>query len=389
MESVSIIIPTFNGGEIFKKCLDSITHQIFDGTVKLLIIDSGSTDDTVQLSENAGAEVLQIDNANFHHSRTRNYALKYTDTDFVVYTVQDAIPLTDKWLSNLLDSIKEDNVAGVTCKQVPHADADAYARFEVDYHNEYLGNKEIVMHIDSKIEYDSLDYNSALKKIRFDNVCAIYNRKILQQIPFPEVRFGEDIAWAKNVMLEGYRIKYDPNVKVEHSHNRSPQYRMNRALINTMLCSEITGKINRDLSFLVMDDIHRVLANINESKEMIAGEINLKSNKNNYTIFTIANKFEFIKKAIKNRFSYVKSRTNEEWISSCKKAYELHMRFVLNEIQNRYPKVSKDELYACLEQVSASLHGQFLGEVAASYTVIKGEVPDDISKFIEPYLEGV
>lgn len=389
MKSISIIIPTFNGGKVFKKCLDSIIHQDFDGTVKLVIIDSGSNDDTLIYSKNAGAEVLQIDNTSFHHSRTRNFALKYTDTDFVVYTVQDAIPLTDKWLSNLLGSIKRDNVVGVTCQQVPHADANAYARFEVDYHNEYLGNKEIIKYIDSKGEYDLLDYNSALKKIRFDNVCAIYNRKILQQIPFPEVGFGEDMAWAKNVMLEGYRIKYDPTIKIEHSHNRSPQYRINRALIDTILCSEITGKVSRDLSFLVMDDILKVLRDINESMKKIADDINMKSNKNSNAIFGVANKFQFIKKIIKKRFVNVSSRTNEEWICSCKKAYELHMRFVLNEIQNRYPKVSKDEMFMCLEQVSASLQGQFLGEVVASYTSIKGAVPNDISKFIKPFLEGV
>ena len=72
---VSIIIPTCNGGQIFSQCLSGLKRQDYAGPLQLIIVDSGSTDKTVELAMKAGAEVQRIDPKQFHHARTRNEAL--------------------------------------------------------------------------------------------------------------------------------------------------------------------------------------------------------------------------------------------------------------------------------------------------------------------------
>ncbi|MBC8427082.1 MAG: glycosyltransferase, partial [Deltaproteobacteria bacterium] len=50
-KGISIIIPTYNGGRIFSKCLEMIGQQDYGAEIQLIIVDSGSTDGTVELAE--------------------------------------------------------------------------------------------------------------------------------------------------------------------------------------------------------------------------------------------------------------------------------------------------------------------------------------------------
>ncbi len=56
-DGVSIIIPTLNGGSTFDTCIKKIRHQDYSGSVQLIVIDSGSTDGTLDLAHKAGAVV--------------------------------------------------------------------------------------------------------------------------------------------------------------------------------------------------------------------------------------------------------------------------------------------------------------------------------------------
>ncbi|MBU1932235.1 glycosyltransferase, partial [Patescibacteria group bacterium] len=54
-QGISIIIPTHNGGQVFSRCLEMIGQQDYSGHIQLIIVDSGSTDGTVELAERGGA----------------------------------------------------------------------------------------------------------------------------------------------------------------------------------------------------------------------------------------------------------------------------------------------------------------------------------------------
>ena len=75
MEGVSIIIPTYNGGVVFKRLLHMISKQQYAGEKQIVIIDSGSDDGTCEEALKSGAELIKIDKKDFHHSRTRNQAI--------------------------------------------------------------------------------------------------------------------------------------------------------------------------------------------------------------------------------------------------------------------------------------------------------------------------
>ena len=139
-------------------------HQ-YAGEKQIVIIDSGSDDGTCEEALKSDAELIKIDKKDFHHSRTRNQAIASALHPYVILMVQDAIPLTETWLADMVNSLEKDDVVGVYGRQIPHDDADLFAMFSVDYHSSYLGNKTIIQRIDKINEFNKLSYEQAIKSI--------------------------------------------------------------------------------------------------------------------------------------------------------------------------------------------------------------------------------
>ena len=86
-----LIIPTLNAGNQFQKLLEQIAAQSLP--IEKLIVDSESTDATVQLAKNFGLEVLTIPRKTFNHGATRQFALEHLlkkfPLDVVIFLTQD------------------------------------------------------------------------------------------------------------------------------------------------------------------------------------------------------------------------------------------------------------------------------------------------------------
>ena len=171
---ISIIIPTHNGGKTFKKCLESIGRQGYEGPVQRIVIDSGSTDGTAEWAEAAGALVRRIDQKKFHHARTRNEALPLARFDRVIYMVQDAIPCSDTWLTQLEKALMAHDVAAVYGEQVPQDDATPYARFEEESIQYGRGRETVIRALASHEEFREMPYDEAYRAIGLDNICVIF-----------------------------------------------------------------------------------------------------------------------------------------------------------------------------------------------------------------------
>ncbi len=80
----SIFIPAFNAGPDFKSVLQRLTEQEAPFKYDILVIDSGSSDQTVDIVNSFGAKnvrLQQIPNAEFQHGRTRNLGIASSEGD--------------------------------------------------------------------------------------------------------------------------------------------------------------------------------------------------------------------------------------------------------------------------------------------------------------------
>lgn len=389
-EGITIIIPTLNGGETFQRCLRAIREQRSGPAPQLIVIDSGSSDGTVETAERERARVIRVRPGDFHHGRTRNEALQHAAHDRVIFLVQDAIPASRDWLGIMSSSLDEDDVAAAYGKHLPHDNADLFAWFETTSLNEFLGDRVLIQELDADSGLLRMPYERAVRLTRCDNVCAIYKRRQLQEIPFPDVVFGEDMAWAGEALSRGLKIKYDPAIRVRHSHNRGPDYRFRRALTANFITAEILGRVRQDLSFLTVRDLDRAGEILKTKQARIAARITGKDDARRIPLPKLWSKLDRIP-----GLPYALARTfrrlsviggRKQWLFNFSRGAEAQLYFMLNKVTGAFPRATGEELLSCTGQMVGSIKGTLYGEVAASYQK-QGSLPPELSEIIRPVLD--
>ena len=221
---ISIVIPTLNGAATLPAVVEAISRQRIDVAVETIAVDSGSTDGTVALLRRHGVKVFDIQAEAFDHGLTRNLGLSLAAGDLVVLLVQDAVPTCDNWLSILTAPFRSDpQLAGTFARQEPCADAGPLTRH---YHASYLAASAVGRTVSATDAdtFAALAPLDRLSRCTFDNVCSCIRRSVWKEHSFRSTAIGEDLAWAKDVLLAGYRLAYVPEAVVLHSHERSVRY---------------------------------------------------------------------------------------------------------------------------------------------------------------------
>lgn len=367
------------------------------GNVQLIIVDSGSTDGTIELAEKSGALIKRIDRRAFHHANTRNEAVLLADYGNIVFTVQDAIPCSKIWLSDLERSLCETGVAAVYTDQIPHDDASPYSRFEIESISKARGQEARIQSIDSLDAFKKMPYDEAYRTISLDNVCAIYKKELLINIPFPEVDFAEDMAWAFKNMLLGQRLLYQPDIKVQHSHNRSPEYAFNRQVINSFWCAKIMSRVENDLSFVTIRDLMALTRAVGRFVNRLGSDIlggrqdfGNKGKKRPEVIGRIRKAY-----SLRNRVRYSmddkftkNSGHQSPGLSEIEQQAEEGIKHILNLIENEYKVTAGEELIEAFDQSIANILGRIYGEAYAS-CMVKGKISSQLEAFMKPYMGGV
>jgi len=224
---VSVIIPVKNGAYWLNNTLTKILTQQVNGPIEIIIIDSGSTDETVEIVKKFPVKYICIPSEEFNHGETRNLGVRAAKGKYVVMTVQDAVPADDLWLAKLLEGFDDDNVAGVCGQQVvPHNEK----MNPVQWFRPVNKPTKVKYHFADANKYNALSPAQKKTVCGWDNVNAMYRKDVLIKIPFRKILFGEDMLWAKDVLIDGYSIVYNMAAQVEHYHNETPDFIFKRTL---------------------------------------------------------------------------------------------------------------------------------------------------------------
>jgi rhamnosyltransferase len=238
---ISVVIPTYNAGPEFEEVLEAVSSQRTDFACELLVVDSGSTDGTLEVARRHSARVLCLPKSEFNHGSTRNRGISEARGEFVAMIVQDALPADNLWLQGLVENLASDErVAGVYSRQVPRPECNPFTRYALENHFTNLPERR-EQYIDDLARYEALPPPRKLQLITFDDVSSCIRRSVWEEYPYKELSFGEDVEWAQRVMKAGYKLVYDPKSAVIHSHNRSAFYEMKRAYVAHKLLGELIG----------------------------------------------------------------------------------------------------------------------------------------------------
>ncbi|HEX3702263.1 MAG TPA: glycosyltransferase [Vicinamibacterales bacterium] len=239
--SISIVLPTKNGAASLPALLDALARQRVDAPFEIVAVDSSSTDGTVELMRRRTDRLISIPADQFDHGLARNRGIQEATGELVVLLVQDAVPASDSWLSALITPLLADSrLAGTFARQQARPDAGALAHH---YLAGWMAASDVprTFSIDDVRAFEALDPRSRLDRCGFDNVCSCIRRTVWAAHPFRSTPIGEDLEWAREVLLSGYRLAYVPDAVVMHSHHRPATYELARTVLLHRRLYELFG----------------------------------------------------------------------------------------------------------------------------------------------------
>jgi rhamnosyltransferase len=168
--------------------------------VRVLFVDSGSTDGSLERAERAGVKIVRIAPEAYVPGRVLNEAMRSTTSSIVAFVNADAIPLDDRAVGTLVDVCRS-GAAAAYGRQVPRPDARAITR--VDYARAFPA-----------------DPAGAPFRHFFSMAASAIRREVWERLAFDdELRFSEDVDWTYRLRALGARVAYAPDARFEHSHD--------------------------------------------------------------------------------------------------------------------------------------------------------------------------
>ncbi|MGQ0552503.1 MAG: glycosyltransferase family 2 protein [Planctomycetota bacterium] len=216
---IALVIPTRNGGERLGRALQLWRSQRDVGTLDLCCPDTGSSDGTIEQLRKAGARTMPIAPSEFNHGETRNRAVATTKAEFVILSVQDALPLSNTLARDLAAPLARDPGLSATYgRQKPLPDCHPVLTERI---GAWAGGTAPVVQELGTRSWDERTPFERLALVRYDHVIACVRRSAWERLRFEPARFGEDVRWSTRLIRGGGRIAFIPQAVVEHSHDRS------------------------------------------------------------------------------------------------------------------------------------------------------------------------
>lgn len=247
--NVSVLIPTWNAGPEFKRTLDALGCQGGLGSVELIVVDSGSTDSTLELAESAGARIEHIAQEDFNHGSTRNLLGEAATGDYLVFMTQDAVPAGPQTLAHLASLLASNSkIAACSARQVPHSGCGLHAAYTSFHHYRALDLNATSVFPEEDRGFPDADYGEKRRwAAAVDNVCSAIRRDAWEEIRFRPTRFAEDLDFAVRAMQSGWKVAFCGNTAVIHSHDRPALYHLRRHVADRVHAAKVLEDPSLDL----------------------------------------------------------------------------------------------------------------------------------------------
>lgn len=205
----SIIIRAYNEEKHIRRLLTGIAEQTVKN-VQVILVDSGSTDRTIEETNGFLLEVVNIPPEEFTFGHSLNVGIEHARADLIVMASAHVYPVYPDWLETLLAPFKEKNVALTYGKQ-RGSETSHFSERQI-FHTWYP---------EHSVTQQSFPF--------CNNANAAIRRALWQFHPYDETLPGlEDLAWAKWAQESGSSICYVAEAEVIHVHNESTAGIFNR-----------------------------------------------------------------------------------------------------------------------------------------------------------------
>lgn len=224
----SVVIRAYNEEKHLGNLLESIQRQTVK-EVEIVLVDSGSTDDTLAIAGRYPVKIEHIQPEEFTFGRSLNIGIRAASAEILVLASAHVLPMDEQWLEHLVAPFEDDKVALAYGKQ---RGGDC-SQFSEDQHWQRWFP-----------EHTDLDQPHPY----CNNANAALRKSLWEQQPYDEDLTGlEDLAWCSWAKEQGYKVAYVAEAGVFHFHNESRAQILNRHRREAIALKRILP--NSDFSF--------------------------------------------------------------------------------------------------------------------------------------------
>lgn len=244
--AVSVIMRSFNEAWAIGDTLKQLFAQDFAGKIELIVIDSGSSDGSIEIIQNAKpAKLIQIPLGTYVPGVVLNQGAREASHDWLVYLNADATPVGKNWLTELLKPcLANPKFGAVFSRQIPRP--DCLPVFAHDYDRCFGPERE-----------------SQHWEHFFSMVSCVTHRSILEKVPIREdLQYAEDDEWTCRLVKNGYEILYAIDSVAMHSHNYTLRESYKRAFGDARAMAATSTNPPRNVNyhyFVALGWLHDVL----------------------------------------------------------------------------------------------------------------------------------
>ena len=232
-QAVSVVMRSFNEAWAIGDTIRELFLQDFPGEIELIVIDSGSSDGSIDIIRKDGrARLIQIPLGTYVPGPVLNQGAREATHDWIVYLNADAKPVGKNWLTNLLRPCLDDPKFGAAfSRQIPRPDCQAV--FAHDYDRCF-----------------GLQRESANWDHFFSMVSCVTHRSVLAQVPIREdLQYAEDDEWTRRLIASGFHVHYAIDSVAMHSHNYTLKQTYKRAYGDAKAMAATSKVLPRDVNF--------------------------------------------------------------------------------------------------------------------------------------------
>ena len=206
---ISVIVRTFNESRFIGEVLNGIRNQS-NVEVEIVLVDNKSNDDTVSIAKKFVDRIVYI--YDFKPGAALNLGVKNSAHDKIASISGHCVPVNNGWLEKLTSSLDlRSGIVGVYGRQIPTLGSSSNDKRDL----------WTTFGIESRIQS---------KDPFFHNANSAVLRDVWTQFKFDEAASNvEDRIWAKHILQNGFKIKYEAEAVVDHWHGINHNGDVNRA----------------------------------------------------------------------------------------------------------------------------------------------------------------
>ena len=208
---VSVVIRTRNDVAAIKQLIGELRAQLYEGDVEILLVDTESSDGTIEAAKALGAKIIPIKQAEFTYPKALNLGFAAAKHPYVVSLVGH---------SNLVSNVM---LKGVTRWQ-GHRLGGAYGVTLPNYNatwTERFG--AVFLGVPRLLLSGEVVHEPTLGMLATN--CAVISKKAWQELGGFDERFGsggEDTQLGKVMLQKGWQVIREPILSVYHTHGIGP-----------------------------------------------------------------------------------------------------------------------------------------------------------------------